>query len=235
MKKIKYILLLIFLISFNLVKSQEFYNINETLYNIDKLKIYLNKMEEFVKKTNSIKLKPYFRTNRIEVRGDSIINFGNVTFVPKNFKQEKIFNLINKPLPNFTLEKYTGKNLDNQELNGKLTIINLWFTNCPPCINEIPFLNSIKEKYNDKINYIAITYEDRAKVYDFFKIHTFDFNILINARKYIEVLGSDSYPKILLVDKNNIVRYVDFGIPVTNNNDLIKQQEVFYKAINKLI
>jgi hypothetical protein len=129
MKRIKHLILLLLILFFNIAKSQEFYSVNEKLYSKASLKTYLYKLKEFVKTPNDIKLKPYFRTNRIEVRGDSIINYGSPTFVPKNYEQEKIYNLINKPLPNFTLEKYRGQNLDSQELKGKPTIINLrwWF------------------------------------------------------------------------------------------------------------
>ena len=179
--------------------------------------------------------KAIFRTNRIEIHGDSIIHFGNTTVVERGFKNPKIYNLINKPLPHFVIEKYKGGNLTDEDLKGKPTILNLWFTSCSPCINEMADLNDIKEKYGDKFNYIGMTFDDRPAVYDLFKRRIFKFDVLINAQKYIDKLDIEGYPELILIDKNNIVRYVDFGI-MQAIDDTHKQQtlEELYKIIDKL-
>src|SRR5699024_8132896 len=61
-------------------------------------------------------------------------------------------------------EQLIGKKLDFDSLNflnpeekntfdkHKPTFVNFWFTNCPPCIEELPALNELKEKYKNKIN-----------------------------------------------------------------------------------
>jgi thiol-disulfide isomerase/thioredoxin len=58
-------------------------------------------------------------------------------------------------------------------LKGKPTLIN-WFTNCAPCIEEIPVLNKIMNDNKDRFNFVAITFDDKEKVSKLLK-RKFDF------------------------------------------------------------
>ena len=53
----------------------------------------------------------------------------------------------NKEFPKFDLNTLMDKNFNSEQLKGKPTMINFWFTRCAPCIDEMPVLNKIKEKY----------------------------------------------------------------------------------------
>lgn len=231
-KKIFFLNLFNFLI-LNCINAQEFYSINKTLYSKDGLNQIYKNTNKYLKKTGQDVSICYFRINRIDIKGDSIINYGNLTGASKENK-EPIFSLINKPFPNLSLEEYIGETITNDSLQGKPTIINLWFTTCAPCIQEIPTLNQLKEKYGDSLNYLAITYEDRKIVKRFLKKHNFTFNILINGRKLLDNIGNESYPKILVIDKNNIIRYIDFGFPETKN-DISNRYDDFTDLIEILL
>lgn len=230
--KKKALLLLLFTFC-NTTIAQEFYSINKTLYTKDSLNSLFKKIIEHQKKTKEISFTPYYRPNRIDIKGDSIIYYGNITGASKENK-EPIFSLINKPFPNLSLEEYIGETITNDSLQGKPTIINLWFTACAPCIQEIPTLNQLKEKYGDSLNYLAITYEDRKIVKRFLKKHNFTFDILINGRELLDNIGNESYPKILIIDKNNIIRYIDFGFPETKN-DISNRYDDFTDLIEILL
>ncbi|WP_339625591.1 TlpA disulfide reductase family protein [uncultured Winogradskyella sp.] len=52
---------------------------------------------------------------------------------------------------------------------SKPTLINLWFIQCPGCIAEMPALNRLKEKYEDKVNFISLTFEQEDDVRKFLK------------------------------------------------------------------
>ena len=175
----KRIHIIIFLFYVNFSFSQEYFSFNDTIYN-------KKNFDFFLKKTGKKKnCKAYFIPNKSKTVNDSVIKYGTIAFLPKNYELDKIYDKLLEPLPYFEIEKHKGGFLYSDSLKGKPTIINLWFTNCPPCIDEIPTLNSLKEKYGNKINTIAITFQDRGKVYLFNKIYNFDFEILINAKKYI--------------------------------------------------
>ena len=50
-----------------------------------------------------------------------------------------------------------GKNISENKLIGKPSIINFWFIGCAPCVRELPYFKKLKTKFGNKLNYIAIT------------------------------------------------------------------------------
>lgn len=180
----------------------------------------LNK-EKYIKNQKYV-----FIPNKIFVDNDTIKKQGFFSAMPNEFDLEGSYSLLGKKLPDYNLERQTGGNFSSNQLIDKPTIINFWFTECHPCLEEIPVLNYLKEKYGDKINTIAITFEDRAKVLNYDKKFHFQFERLINADKYITQIGITSFPKIILLDKNNIVRYIPISIYSSQNE---KTSEILLK------
>ena len=147
---------------------------------------------------------------------DSIISKVSVNLSHKKyktlFKAGPLAAFKNKPFPAFDLATLEGKKLNSKQLNGKPTLINFWFTKCPPCIDEMPVLNKIAERYKASFNFIAITYEKKEDVKTFLKKHPFKFTHLINAQTFIDSLNIASYPMNLFLDKNGVLTYVEGGI-----------------------
>jgi thiol-disulfide isomerase/thioredoxin len=52
---------------------------------------------------------------------------------------------------NFSFKDIEGKTHQFSEYRGKWVIVNYWGTYCPPCLDEIPDLISISDKYKDKV------------------------------------------------------------------------------------
>ncbi len=152
-----------------------------------------------------------------ETKKDSIIS--KISFAISDKKKDNLINsgplseFKDKEFPKFYLKTLADKNFNSEKLIGKPTMINFWFTRCAPCIDEIPVLNKIKEKYKDDFNFIAITYEKKEDVEKFLEKHPFDFEHLINAKDFTDQLGIQAYPLNLFLDKNGILKYVKGGIP----------------------
>lgn len=93
---------------------------------------------------------------------------------------------------------------------GQVTIINFWATWCPPCVKEIPSLNSLKEKMKGlPFELISINYaEDKKTIIDFMKKVKVDFPVLLDkngdfARKWNVI----TYPSTFVIDKNGKIKY----------------------------
>ncbi len=54
------------------------------------------------------------------------------------------------PAPDFTLQDVDGKTWRLSELRGRPVIVNFWATWCPPCIAELPLLNTFYRENVDK-------------------------------------------------------------------------------------
>jgi thiol-disulfide isomerase/thioredoxin len=77
----------------------------------------------------------------------------------------RIYNVRNKPrigkkLPNFILDTSTGGRLSLDSLKGKYILLDFWGTWCKPCIQGIPELKALHEKYKNRLTIISIAIED---------------------------------------------------------------------------
>ncbi|TWI01269.1 AhpC/TSA family protein [Flavobacterium tiangeerense] len=123
----------------------------------------------------------------------------------------------------FQIEQYADndlKNFNKDYLEGKPTYINFWFTRCPPCIEELPLLNQLKENFKDKVNFISITFDDLAAVEVFLKKHKFEYKHITNSGKQIEKLKIDAYPTSLILDKNGVIKVVTPEITSAEMKDI---------------
>ena len=52
--------------------------------------------------------------------------------------------------PDFTLKAVTGEDINLSDLRGKVVLLDFWATWCGPCMQSIPELVRLQEKYGDK-------------------------------------------------------------------------------------
>lgn len=159
------------------------------------------------------------------IRKDSIINYFTFTvekragntiskFEPV-FLQDPLYLLLDKKLPEFSLMDLEGKRFNSSQLLGKPALINLWNLQCRPCIAEFPFLDQLKEKYGDKMNFISITDDKNESelLSNFFKKKPFHFYHLQGGEAYLKRIKRGAIPKNIFIDKNGIVRDIQGGLP----------------------
>jgi thiol-disulfide isomerase/thioredoxin len=177
----------------------------------------LSEMESKMKKALRKKVYVSLTVQETETKKDSIIS--KVTFNISDKKQDELISsgpfaeYKDKEFPIFNLNTLFDGKFDSEKLKGKPTLINFWFTKCAPCIDEMPVLNKIKEKYKEDFNFIAITYEKKEDVVKFLKKHPFEFEHLVDAEDFTDQLGIKAYPMNLFLDRNGILKYIKNGIP----------------------
>ena len=159
----------------------------------------------------------------------------------KELFKEDIKRHIGNELPKFNLESLSSnEQKDSESLKGKPTLINIWFIECAPCIEEIPLLNRLQERYNERINFVAITFQDSEKVKKYLLNSDFNFTHLVNAKSYIRQLGLITYPKTIIIDKNLRVVNIESGLvsnknSLTNLSDKSKIEERIADILNSLL
>lgn len=125
---------------------------------------------------------------------------------------------------------------DSIQIGGKQskpTLINLWFIHCPGCIAEIPALNKLHEKYADKVNFIALTFEEEKDVLTFLRAKDFKFEHVAEVNDFIKEIGSKPYPENIFLDRNGVIRNVEGGLGDSKDFDIIL--EYFESIIQKLL
>ena len=140
----------------------------------------------------------------------------------------------------FKLGKITdidGKKIDLKNNVGKITVVNFWFVNCPPCRSEIPDLNNLAKKYgSDSVRFVAIALDDRYKLREFLKSMPFDYNIIDEGRIYAERYGVKAFPTHLILDQEGKVYFHTTGLSTNTVYWLEKTiKELMNKPVNTSI
>ena len=144
--------------------------------------------------------------------------------------------LINKPFPNFSLARDSAI-VTNEILKGKIVYINFWFAACSPCMQEMPQLNELYDKFKEDSNFVFISI-----TYDEGKIETikakFEIKYPIYAIPIFESFRlnqTHSYPANIIIDKNGIITFYETG--TSGINLLISKhfKNKIYPKLRKLL
>jgi thiol-disulfide isomerase/thioredoxin len=113
--------------------------------------------------------------------------------------------LVGSQIPEFETTSLEGRKINRELLKGKLSILNFWFISCPPCVAEIPGLNSIVEKFGThQINYIAIGRDSQLDIADFLNQHPWQFEQISDGNQIIQdnFKLRWGFPTTFLLNKN---------------------------------
>ena len=84
--------------------------------------------------------------------------------------------------PDFNVTSIDGKVFDSQALRGKVIVLNLWFVNCPFCIQEIALLNPLVDQYAGKdVVFIGLSINTKPQLESFLKSRPFKYSHVANA------------------------------------------------------
>ena len=72
--------------------------------------------------------------------------------------------LVGKEAPSFVLQDLDGNTYDLEALRGKPVLINFWATWCQPCIYEHPFLIEAAKRYEGRVHFLGVIYNDEPSL-----------------------------------------------------------------------
>jgi thiol-disulfide isomerase/thioredoxin len=106
-----------------------------------------------------------------------------------------------------------GNKFDFKKDTGSVVVYNFWFINCPPCKKEIPDLNQLAIKYEDKnVRFVGIALDDEYSLRKFLKISPFLYNIIADGRYLAQKHAVKSYPTHVVVGKDGLVKFSTVGL-----------------------
>lgn len=101
--------------------------------------------------------------------------------------------------PAFRLAKLDGARFDNASLRGRYSLINFYFAQCAPCIQEVPDLNALAKRRGD-LNFVGVTFDTADETRQFAADTKFEWTLLPSSLKLINELGVRGYPTFALLD-----------------------------------
>jgi peroxiredoxin len=114
--------------------------------------------------------------------------------------------------PDFISQFINGDPVHLHQLKGRVVVLNFWFVECVPCINEMPDLNKIIAKYEGKgVDFIAITYNSKEQILDFLKKNRFDYDLITDAQSIIELYRVSAFPTHMVIDREGHITFKSSG------------------------
>ena len=135
--------------------------------------------------------------------------------------------------PPFMLDFISGENDAAQSLHGKMLVLNIWATWCPPCRREMPDLDRLSKTLDPKrFAVIGLSTDDDALLASEFLAQngiTFT-NFLDQNGKMSRQLGLQVYPETFVIAPDRTLVRRMTGLHDWSSPDMVSMLEGLYQA-----
>ncbi len=142
----------------------------------------------------------------------------------KKFRFTTAKELEGKFAPYFKEQDEKGNSYSSASLAGKVIVIKFWFLKCGPCLEEIPQLNTLVDKYkkNKDVTFLAAATDESQDIIKFLQKKSFKYTILANSYNIHGDFKVAGYPTHLIIYKSGMVGRVFTG----KNSSVMKNLEI---------
>ena len=207
--------------------------LNEDFISFDKNKNRISK-SEFLKKLATGIYQPVLinptDSIRYQLKRSPDAADDDISLYMKQFAREQLifYQMEGHLLPKFNFTTIDNVNYTSENTKGKILLIKCWFIACKPCIQEMPELNKLVERYktDTDIIFLSLAIDNSTQLKDFLKKNKFNYQTVANQDNYMTgKLNIAGYPTHLLVDKQ--------GKVVKISNDALQIKEFLKKILKK--
>jgi peroxiredoxin len=118
--------------------------------------------------------------------------------------------VIDSPAPDFSLKDLTGRTVSLSGLKGKVVLINIWTTTCPPCVQELPHFQSLHNDWANRSDVILLTVnlgESQSTVENFMRSNRYTFPVLLDSQFTVaEKYRIRFTPTSLIIDSTGLLK-----------------------------
>jgi peroxiredoxin len=139
--------------------------------------------------------------------------------------------LSGKPAPELALEDLHGNEVRLTDHRGQVVLVDFWATWCGPCIQELPHIQKVHEKYQDQgLVVLAIsTDRQKSKVPPFVEKNGYTFPVLLADGKVETAYQVRGIPVVYLIDRTGVIRYHKEGFSHGSEKDFERWVEELLK------
>lgn len=142
-----------------------------------------------------------------------------------------------RTISSLLLPDLKGEEIDISQFQGKVVLLNFWATWCPPCRQEIPYLNELYKQYEDNglvVIGISLDRGGSKEVQTFLEKHEVEYVNLLGDEEVLKAFNSipgmggsfQAIPTTFLIDRKGQIcrRFVG-----------LTEKRVFEEAIKQLL
>ena len=123
---------------------------------------------------------------------------------------------------NWNLTTLDNKPVNLSQSEGKVVVVNLWATWCPPCVAEMPSMQKLYESYGNRVDFYFVTSEANEKPLKFIQKNEYSFPVYRESQATPEVLKSRSIPATYIISKDGTI-VIDEKGAANWNSDKVHQ------------
>jgi len=115
--------------------------------------------------------------------------------------------------PDFDVRDLQGNGYQLSKLRDKVVVLKFWFTNCKPCITEIPELNQLVEDFKgQEVVFLAPTLDPAARMKSFLRHTPFGYQVLPDSRSLAHEFNVFGYPTHMVINREGMVEAIFVGV-----------------------
>jgi cytochrome c biogenesis protein CcmG/thiol:disulfide interchange protein DsbE len=104
----------------------------------------------------------------------------------------------------------TGETLNLEAYEGKVILLNIWATNCPPCVHEMPSLQRLHEAMADTDDFVIVAVStdltSREHVLDWINERDLTFEVLHDRSGKVERdYQTTGLPETFIIDRSGVI------------------------------
>jgi peroxiredoxin len=116
---------------------------------------------------------------------------------------------VGEAAPDFLLPNVDGNLVHLGSFKGKVIFLNFWATWCPPCIQEMPWMESLYQRLKGReFEMVAVSIDEKGKetVGPFMEKYSLTLPVLLDRDKKISALyGITGVPETFIINKQGVV------------------------------
>lgn len=115
------------------------------------------------------------------------------------------------PAPDFTFRDLDFNEVSLSDYRGKIVLLNVWSITCPPCIEEVPYFESLFQKMKGNEDFHLLTVvsnrgETEKEVRPFMEKRGLNFHVLIDSKKVVwRRYKLTGWPETFLIDRDGTI------------------------------
>lgn len=136
-------------------------------------------------------------------------------------------------VPSFKLKNLSGETISLSDYKGKKILLNFWASWCPPCREEMPYIQKYYEERADKSNVEVITVNmtkheqgDIERVEKFIEEHKLTFPVLLDENgEIMNLYNIRAFPTTYIINEDGMIADI-VSLPLDDKiiKDLIHEQ-----------
>jgi peroxiredoxin len=133
----------------------------------------------------------------------------------------------------FSLNTFDGKRVSLNQLRGRVVLLDFWATWCPPCREELPYLDILQETFGKQgFAVLAVNIDNEIEnAREFLKLHDIKLNPLWDEqKKVVAKYDIAEMPTTILIDKNGVIRHIYAGF---ETEQYIEYKQIIQKLLRE--